>query len=491
MALASEGAGHKNIFLFLTKYVQDLDLSFQGFRSHSAYCETMKQHNRPAIFVLAAVLVLTITVMDLHAGLRGPGRVARKRLSSSVAQITAYDWRGIFVRQGWGYFINKEAQIITPRSLLEGAFYVEVTTVSRESFLVDKVYAEDVEGNFIRLGLEYPPERFAYLQKSASLPAVKERILVGGGIGCEPGAFLDGYIEEVREVPLYGSLIRIGSPFATVGSPIFNEKGVLVAIVMFRLENGSSSAWAVPVGRVAKVMAGEAEAVEYLTWAEKRVENWQGTSVGSYMMGLAYYLSGQHGVAMPGLMRATRDERFRQKAFFLLGCCNDAVGRYEASVDAYAMAIQAGDSSHEALMKLARACILNGAYQRALDTTWAAIRAKPNSYEAYTLLGEVYNSMGNYSDALAGIYVAIKMNPGKAQAYHQQGISLMGQQKYAPAIEVLKKSLDINPDNSRAYWDLALTYYRSGDFSSAADICKALEKVDPELSRRLMTRVKP
>ncbi len=451
----------------------------------------MRSHNRSAIIVLAAALVLTITALDLHASLRGPGRVARKRLSSSVAQITIYDWWGIFLRQGWGFFVNREGHIITPRSLLEGGFYVEMTTVSRDTFMMDMVYAEDVEGNFIRVGLEFPPERFAYLEKSAPLPAVGERILVGGGMGCEPGAFLDGYIEDVRKVPLYGSLIKIGSPFATTGSPIFNEKGILVAVVMFRLENGASSAWAVPVGRIAKVMTEETKPVGHLAWAETRQGNWQGTSVGSYMTGLAYYWTGQHGAAMPRLMRATRDERFRREAFFLLGCCNDAIGQYEASVDAYTMAVRLGDSSHQTFLKLARAYLLQGAYQKALDTTWAAIRARPNSYDAYTLLGKVYNSMGHYSDALAGIYVAIKMNPRRAEAYHQQGVSLRGQQKYTLAIETLKKSISIDPKCSLAYWDLALTYYRSGDLASAADICEALKKVDPELSRQLMTRVNP
>jgi Flp pilus assembly protein TadD len=451
----------------------------------------MKPHNRPGIIVMVAALVLTITVVDLHASLRGPGRVAKKRLSSSVAQITVYDWRGIFVRQGWGFFINREGHIITPRSLLEGGFYVEVTTVSRETFLVDKVYTEDVEGNFIRLGLEFLPDRFAYLENSAPIPAIGERILVGGGTGCEPGAFLDGYIEDVRKVPLYGSLIKIGSPFATIGSPIFNEKGVLVAVVMFRLESGTSAAWAVPVGRIAKVMSAAAQPVEHLAWAEKRQGTWQGTPVGSYMMGLAYYWTGQYGAAMPGLMRATRDARFRQEAFFLLGCCNDAIGRYEASADAYSMAIRLGDSSHETLLKLAKAYLLHGVYQRALDTTWAAIRAMPNNYDAYLLLGEAYNSMGQFSEALGGIYVAIKMNPKGAEAYHQQGISLRGQHMYKQAIEALRRSINIDSQCSLAYWDLALTYYLSGDLNSAAEICEALKKVDPELSKELLTRVNP
>jgi Tfp pilus assembly protein PilF len=439
----------------------------------------------------AAVLLMVVTAVDMHAGIRGPGRVARNRLSSSVAQITVYDWRGMFVRQGWGFFINQDGHIITPRSLLEDGFYVEATTVSRETFTVDKVYAEDVEGNFIRLGLEYTPERFAYLERSAPLPGVGQRVMVGGGIGCEPGAFLDGYIEEMRKVPFYGFLIKIDSPFATVGSPVFNEKGGLVAVVMFRLENGESSAWAVPVGRIARVMAQKVKPVGYLTWAEKRQGNWQRTSVGSYMTGFACYWTGQYGVAISRLTRATRDERFRREAFFLLGCCNDAVDQYEASIDAYTMAIHLGDGSAEAYLKLAAALFRMDHVQRALDTAWASIRVELTSYEAFVLLGKINRAMGKHTDALAAADVAIWIDPHRAEAYYQKGVWLREIKKYNQAVMALKKCIVLDPRHNRAYWDLALTYYYSGDLSSAAQICEALKTIDPDLSRQLMTRIKP
>ncbi|MDT8396280.1 MAG: tetratricopeptide repeat protein [bacterium] len=451
----------------------------------------MNALTRTRVTLLVAALIMAVSAGDLHGSLDGPGRLTRKRLSSSVVQVSVYDWRGIFVRQGWGFFINKEGEVVTPRSLLEGGSYVEVTTVKRETFMVDRILEEDVEGNFVRMGLEYPPERFAYLTKSAPVPDVGDRILIGGGTGCEPGAFLDGTIEDLRKVPMYGFLMKIGSPFATVGSPVFNESGVIVGIVMFRLENGVSAAWAVPVGRISKVMTGNVRPVDHLAWAERRHGSWEDTTVGGYMTGFACYWTGQYARAIPGLQKATADERFRKEAFFLLGCCNDAVGHFKDSAAAYSMAVKLGDSSHEAYMKLARALLVEGENTRALDAVWAAVRSQPNSYDAYTLLGEVNNTLGFYRDALAGVYVAIKMDPKRAEAWHQQGISFRGQQSYPEAISALKKAIELDPELKRAYWDLAFTYYRSGDKRSAADICSALEKMDPELSRQLMSEVNP
>jgi cytochrome c-type biogenesis protein CcmH/NrfG len=445
---------------------------------------------RTKIIFLAAVLILAVSAGEVFASLKGPGRLARKRLSSSVVQISVYDWRGIFVRGGWGFFINEQGEIVTTRGLLKGGSYVEVTTVKRKTFLVSKIMAEDVEGNFVRLALEFPPERFAYLEKSAPVPDVGERILVGGGTGCEPGAFMDGIIEDLRKVPMYGYLIKVGSPFAAVGSPIFNESGVLVGIVMFRLENGVSAAWAVPIGRVSKVMSGESHPVDHLAWAERSQGSWEDTTVGAYMTGMAYYWSRQYARAIPHLQKATVDERFRREAYFLLGCCNDAVGHYGSSVVAYSMAVKLGESNHEAYLRLARALMAEGKNKKALDAAWAAVRSRPNSCEAYTLLGEVNNVLGFYRDALAGIYVAIKLDPRKAEAYHQQGISFRGQQKYADAIKALEKAVELDPKFKQAYWDLALTYHRNGNQNAAAEICSALEKVDPEMSRQLLSEVK-
>ncbi|UCG38890.1 MAG: hypothetical protein JSV00_01240, partial [bacterium] len=80
----------------------------------------MTRKRKPILILLVALFLAADPAHGLEANLKGPGRLARKRLSTAVVQITVYDWRGIFVRQGWGFFINSQGHIVTPHSVLNG-----------------------------------------------------------------------------------------------------------------------------------------------------------------------------------------------------------------------------------------------------------------------------------------------------------------------------------------------------------------------------------
>jgi Tfp pilus assembly protein PilF len=438
---------------------------------------------RKPVFLFIGVLVILLIASDLNASIIN--RRQKKRMGSSVVQISVYDWRGIFLRQGWGFFINEEGHIITVRHILDGGFYVEATTIDRESYIIDKVYSEDAEGNLIRVGLEMKPEQFSYVVDADGLPDAGEHILVGGGIGCEPGAFLDGYVEEVRQAPVFGFMMKIDSPFASAGSPIFTMDGNLVGIVIFRLENGSNTAWAVPVGRIGKLMANGEHPQDHLVWAESRHVNWLDTPTGSYLMGLAHHWSGEHALALPNLRRAVKEDSFARDAYYLIGRCSEEVGKYNDAAEAYSAAVRLGSDKVDIHINLAQSLLKDGDPDGALKACWTAIRYQPNNYEAFTLLATIYNALGQYKDALAGSHVARKIDASKAQAFYQQGVALRGMGKNEQAVNVLKKALDIDPEMKKAYWDLAMSYYRSGDVRAASDICGALKNIDPAMSDKL------
>ena len=406
-------------------------------------------------------------------------------IGASVVQISVFDWRGVFLRQGWGFFINEDAHVITCRSLLEGSFFVEVTSGSRETFTVTRVLSEDLEGNLIRVGLEFRPERFAYLRSAGKIPDEGARVLVGGGQGCEPGAFLDGTVQSVRKVPIFGHMMKVVSPFASVGSPVFSEKGELVGVIMFTETNGGSTAWAVSVGRISRLMSMESTPIDHLQWAERQAGSWRETPVGAYMTGLAHYWGGQHTRAMPYLEKATADERFSKEAYFLLGCCNDANEHYQESVKAYSMAVLLDPNSQEALIRLARALVEKGDHAAALDAAWQAVRLQSNSYEPYLIISCVCNHLGQFEQALSASFVALKLNPSCPQAYREQGLAFRELGKYEESVNAFRNAMKLDPGYAQSYWDLALAYMRIGDREEAAKICGALKKVNLDLSEKL------
>ena len=203
----------------------------------------------------------------LQAAVRG-GRGGRK-LGSSIAHITVYNWKGSFIRNGWGFFINERGDLVTWRHLLEGGSLAEVTTISGETVEVTRILSEDEEGGFVVAGLEYPPDRISYLETLSEFPGKGERVLVGGGVGCDPGAFLDGRVVSVRKALVFGTVVKIASPFATSGSPVFNEEGLLAGVVFLKPEGSGSGAWAVPASNLGRLLKKDYEPVDYAQWAEQ------------------------------------------------------------------------------------------------------------------------------------------------------------------------------------------------------------------------------
>lgn len=407
------------------------------------------------------------------------------QIGSAVVQLTVYNWRGAFVRQGWGFFVNKEGDIVTCRHLLEGGHLVEATSITGETVTVEKVLAENVEGSFVRVGLEYIPEKMVYLTEAAKFPNAGERVLVGGGQGCEPGAFMDGTVESVRKVPVFGLMMKIITPFSSVGSPVFNEDGKLVGVVLIKLENYGGTAWVVPVGKTAGLLKDAENPVNYDEWSERQTKPWLETPTGSYMKGFVNYWAGDFKAAAPFLEAAARDDRFSKEAYFLLGCCSDAMESYEKSVAAYSMAARLDPDSENIYVKLAQARMKNGDYTGSIDSCWKALHLKPDNYDAFLLLSRVYNAQSDFQKALAMSYGALRIRPNCPHAFVEAGIAFRSMNRFPDAIRLFQKAIAIQNDLEKAYWHLALTHFYRGDVDSAMKVCDALKTFNPEMSEKL------
>ena len=445
----------------------------------------MATRNKVAHFLLALSFCLSLWIVPTSSHALDYTRRSNLQIGSAVAQLTVYNWRGAFVRQGWGFFVNEEADIVTCRHLLEGGHYVEATSITGETVAVEKVMAEDVEGSLVRVGLEYIPEKMVYLKEAAKFPEAGERVLVGGGRGCDPGSFMDGTVEGVRKVPVFGLMMKISTPFSSVGSPVFNESGKLVGIVLVKLDNYSGAAWVVPVGKTAKLLKGNEDAVDYDEWSERQTEGWFDTPAGSYMEGFANYWAGDFKAAAPRLEAAAQDDRFSKEAYFLLGCCSDAMESYEKSVAAYSMAARLDPDSESVHVKLAEARMKKGDYQGSIDSCWKALHLKPNNYDAYLLLSRVYNAQGDHPKALAMSHGALRIRPNCPDSFVEAGIAFRSMNRYPDAIRLFQRAIEIQMDCEKAYWHLALTHFYRGDVDSAMRVCDALKTINPEMSEKL------
>ncbi|UCF30951.1 MAG: serine protease [bacterium] len=420
-----------------------------------------------------------------RAGAGVPNAGDGMRIGSAVGRITVYNWKGSFMRNGWGFFIDDQGSLVTWGHLLEGGSFAEVTTSAGETVTLTHIVHEDRETGLVVAGLEYPPDRITFIRTQDRFPGEGDRVLVGGGIGCDPGSYVDGRVLSVRDVDVFGSMARISSPFATSGSPVFNRWGKLVGMVFLKPEGSGDGSWAVPVSGLAMLVQAERKPVEYAQWSDQDGGGWLEGNTGAYLAGFVYYWAGDFENALSCLARAARDERFAREAHFLIGGCNDGLARYSRSVDAYAMAIALGSRSSEAHLRLARAYRETGDLESAIGSCWEAIRIEHEKAEAFLLLSAIYNALGNFQNALAASYAAIRLLPDSAEAYLEAGISLRSMNRFPDAVRLFRKAMASQPEWGIVYWHLALTYYYSGDLPSAMETCEALRPIDGRLAERL------
>ena len=356
---------------------------------------------------LVVLLCFMVILAGIPAASSGDNHsvIPSEDLSKSVVSIFVYDWRGQFLRQGTGFFINDTGEVVTCRHLLEEGSFAEVVTVEGEILIIEKVFSEDTETDLIRIGLDFPPEKPSCIRGTSSLPAPGDRVTVAGDKSL-------AIVSAVRMVPVYGSLMRIQGvePLSGAGSPVFNENGELVGIVMFQLYGRKNVAWAMPASKFASVMASKSQPVTHYEWSETQVGSWFETSTGSYLLGLAHYWEGEYLTALEFLNRVTDDDRYNKVAFFLIGCCNEALKRYQESESAYSMAVLFSPHSHRAHLQLAKSHFENGNIAASLKVCRKSIRLKSNDPEAFLLLNRVYKAMGQEQQAEVVHYIYLNLS---------------------------------------------------------------------------------
>lgn len=231
-----------------------------------------------------------------------------KKIQPAVVMIITYNEDGKGLGQGSGFFISGNGDIITNRHVFEGANRAEVKTSDGKIYTVKNIVAEDKDGDLLRISIDIPVQveenhakgiflfslkrlihgrSVRYLNVSASIPEVGEKVVViGNPFGLEQ-TVSDGIVSAVRDIPGFGNIIQITAPLSSgsSGSPVVNLKGEVIGVATFIFTKGQNLNFAIPGERVTKLAPGEAK-----TLAEQKVvttEESLASAEGLYSKGLA------------------------------------------------------------------------------------------------------------------------------------------------------------------------------------------------------------
>jgi serine protease Do len=182
-----------------------------------------------------------------------------KKVQPSIIFIQTYDEEGEVIAQGSGFFVSEEGDVITNFHLVEGAKNAAIKTATGKVYLVKKVAAEDKEGDLARLSVDISRNEVRPLPISGSLPRVGERIMmISNPLGLEQKVTV-GVVSTVREISGFGDIIQINIPLSrgSSGSPVVNMKGEAIGMVGFPLITEKDINLVIPGARLMGLIPGE------------------------------------------------------------------------------------------------------------------------------------------------------------------------------------------------------------------------------------------
>jgi tetratricopeptide (TPR) repeat protein len=409
----------------------------------------MELLRKPLISLI--ILVFGISVPSLLLSQENLPEIV-KRVKPSTVVILTYDKDEKALKQGSGFFISREGDVITNRHVLEGAIRADIKTTGGKVYPVKQVVAEDTEGDIVRVSVDTPPGIASPLKISGSLPSEGERILViGSPLGLEQ-TISDGIVSAIREIPGHGKVVQITAPISSgsSGSPVVNTKGEVVGIATFLVREGQNLNFAIPQERLAKLSAGNGDGLA--EWTAKILAAREVSVKKILVDGINFMISRDYEKALACCEEALKIDPSRSGTYCAIGECHFHLTHYQEAIEAYKQ----------------------------------AIRFKPDSAEAYFGLGDSNSLLSRFQEAIEACQEAIRIKPDYAEAYIQLGYCYCQLELVREAVAAYKQAIRIKPDHAYAHYFLSLAYMQRGDKRSAMDEYEILKELDADLANELL-----
>jgi tetratricopeptide (TPR) repeat protein len=403
-----------------------------------------------------------------------------KKIEPSVAVIVTYDNKGNIIKQGTGFFISENGNIITNRHLLLGAYKVELKIEKDKPYFINQIVAEDKEGDAIRLSINIPKNIVLPLQLSNNIPKVGEKVVViSSALGLEK-TVSDGVVSVVRHIPTLGNIIQITAPISphSSGNPVLNMKGEVIGIVTFQIDEEQNLHFAILSEKITTLKTIKSKT--FTEWKKDQMEEWTSSSEGLYYMGLIFSLKENYRNAIQYFEKAVKKNPQYYKALFELGLAYGELGRWNEAIEAYKQIIRINPDYTDAQYNVGLIYYNLGRYNEAIEAYKQAIKIKPDYTNAYYNLGLLYDELGRYDEAIESFKQGIRISPDYADAHYNLGVSYENLGRYNEAIETYKEAIRINPDYVTAHYNLGWIYGELGRYNEAINAYKQAIRIYPD-----------
>jgi TonB family protein len=149
-----------------------------------------------------------------------------------VLWVTAFDPKGNLLRTETGFFISADGRFVTTAHAIEGAVNAVAKTADGEIYNVSGIVAASKGSDLMVLQADVKPRkllRFLDLNKGGELTTGARVVVVGSAL-----AGSDGTPQETTITTPSSDRLEIAgaTPVSSVGSPLVNENGDVIGIVI-------------------------------------------------------------------------------------------------------------------------------------------------------------------------------------------------------------------------------------------------------------------
>jgi len=189
------------------------------------------------------------TLADRSSAVVKPASQILDENRSSIAVIVAAG--NTSLKLGTGFFIRSTGLLLTNLHVVEGTDLVGVKTPGTNAVVwAKKATGFDLDNDLVLLEVETKGTKPVSLGDSDKAKVGEQIVVVGNPEGLEQ-TVSNGLLSGIRELD-GRRLFQISAPISegSSGSPVFNSRGEVIAVVVSSLESGQNLNFAVPINYV-------------------------------------------------------------------------------------------------------------------------------------------------------------------------------------------------------------------------------------------------